>query len=203
MMTIIDELLVRFRHLLFTGLALALLAAVIYGLAHRPPPVTLTIVPPAPTALPTTAPTQGPVRVHVAGAVARPGVYSLPPGAAVDDAIQAAGGPSSDADMNRLNLAAAAQDEQQILVPHQQTTLVPQDGAVPADAGTTLASVNVNIAEKETLETLPGVGPVLADRIIAYRQTIGPFNTLDDLLAVKGIGETTLDKLRPWITLGP
>jgi competence protein ComEA len=201
--TIIDELLDRFRYLLFTSLALALIGAVIFGLAHRPPPVILTILPPPPTALPTASPPPGPVRVHIAGAVATPGVRTLPPGATVYDAIEAAGGLASDADINRINFAAMAQDGQQILVPRQDSTLAPEDGAIPTPRGAASETVDINSASKESLETLPGIGPVLADRIIAYRQANGPFFTLDDLLAVKGIGEATLEKLRPWITLEP
>jgi competence protein ComEA len=201
--TIIDELLVRFRYLLFTGLALALSGAVIYGLAHRSPPVILTVLPPPPTALPTASPPPRPIRVHIAGAVAAPGVRTLPPGATVYDAVKAAGGLASDADISRINLAAGAQDGQQILVPHQDSALAPKDGAFPTNRGTASGTVDINTANKERLETLPGIGPVLADRIIAYRQANGPFLTLDDLLAVKGIGEATLEKLSPWITLEP
>lgn len=186
--------LARYRYLLFFVIALALAGAVGYGLLHRPPPLTFTVLPPQPTPLPTPTPSAAPVRCHVVGPVSAPGVYTLPPGARVQDALRAAGGATGEADLERLNLAAVIQDQQQIVVPKRQATPLP-------GAGTGL--VNVNTAGSETLQTLPGVGPVIADRIIAYREAHGLFATIDDLIAVKGVGEMTLEKLRPLIIVGP
>ena len=191
-----NEALTRYRYVLFSIIALALAAAVGYGLAHRPPPVTLIVLPPQPTSLPTPMPTAAPLCCHVTGQVIAPGVYTLSPGAEVQDAIQAAGGASVDADLERLNLAAVVQDHQQIVVPRRRTDSNALDGP---SAGL----VNINTAGSETLQTLPGIGPALAGRIIDYRDAHGPFVAVEDLLNVKGIGEVTLEKLRPLISVGP
>jgi competence protein ComEA len=192
----LNETLTRYRYVLFSIIALALAAAVGYGLAHRPPPVTLIVLPPQPTSLPTPTPTAAPLCCHVTGQVIAPGVYTLSPGAEVQDAIQAAGGASVDADLERLNLAAVVQDHQQIVVPRRSTDSNALDGP---SAGL----VNINTAGSETLQTLPGIGPALAGRIIDYRDAHGPFVAVEDLLNVKGIGEVTLEKLRPLISVGP
>jgi len=129
------------------------------------------------------------ITVHVAGAVLVPGVVRVAAGARVGEAIAAAGGARSDADLSRVNLAAPLADGQQLLVP----TLSPEGG------GEALGSdgrVRVNLAGVEELETLPGVGPVLAARIVAYRTEHGPFAVVEDLLGVPGIGEGKLAALR-------
>ena len=185
-----NAVLTRYRYALFTLLVLVLAGAVGYGLAHRPPALVLTVLPPPPTALPTCTPTAGPSCCHIIGAVHMPGVYTLPRGARVRDAIQVAGGATDDADLGRVNLAALVQDQQQIVIP----ALVSVEPGTGGDA-----LVDVNVADCETLQTLPGIGPVMAERIITYRETHGQFNTLEDLIQVKGIGEATLEKLRPWV----
>jgi competence protein ComEA len=184
--------LARYRYVLFASLMLALAGAVGYGLAHRPPVLVLTVLPPPPTALPTGTPIAGPSCCHVVGAVSAPGVYTLPPGARVRDAIRAAGGATADADLERVNLATLVQDQQQIVVPNLAKSTSGAEGG---------ALVDVNVADGATLQTLPGIGPVMAERIIAYREAHGRFHTLEDLIQVKGIGEATLEKLRPWITI--
>jgi competence protein ComEA len=186
--------LARYRYLLFLIVALALIGAVGYGLAHRPPPLTLAVLPPPPTPLPTATPSPAPLHCHVVGPVNAPGVYTLPPGATVQDAIRAAGGPSADADLERLNLAVVVQGQQQIVVPRRQV-------APGAPGGTGSGLLDINAADSETLQTLPGIGPVLAGRIIEYRDEHGPFATVDDLINVKGIGQATLEKLRPLIAV--
>jgi competence protein ComEA len=196
-----NEALARYRYVLLFIIALALIGAIGYGLAHRPPPLTFSVLPPQPTPLPTPVPTAAPIRCHVVGAVNTPGVYTLPPGARVQDAVQAAGGASADADLQRLNLAAAVQDQQQVVVLRQQAVTTPGTTDASEEPGTGL--VNINAADSETLQTLPGIGPVMADRIIEYRDEHGPFPTVEDLINVKGIGEVTLEKLRPLVTVGP
>lgn len=193
-----NEALARYRYVLFSVIALALIGAVGYGLAHRPPPVTFTVLPPQPTPPPAPSPTAAPVRFHILGAVNAPGVYTLPPGARVQDAIEAAGGASADANLERLNLAAVVEDQQQIIVPGRQAAT--GSGALE---GPGVDLVNINTADSEALQTLPGIGPATADKIIAYREEHGPFNAIDDIVNVKGIGEATLEKLRPLITVGP
>lgn len=129
------------------------------------------------------------ITVHVAGAVVSPGVVRVPAGSRVGEAIAAAGGALPDADLARVNLAAPLGDGQQLLVPP-----ISPDGEVGALAGD--GRVHLNLASVEELETLPGVGPVLAQRIVAHRAEHGPFRTIEDLLDVPGIGEGKLAALR-------
>ena len=131
--------------------------------------------------------TAGEVTVHVSGAVAAPGLVSLPVGSRVADAVLAAGGALPGADLTALNLAAAIVDGQQLVVPDTAG-----DGAVVAADG----RVRINTADATALEGLPGVGPVLAERIVAYRDSHGPFAVVEDLLEVPGIGESKLAAMR-------
>jgi competence protein ComEA len=144
--------------------------------------------------------------VDVGGAVARPGVYHLPPGSRVADAIDAAGGygPSIDAALadRQLNLAAVVRDGEQVHVPARgeggPAAAVP-DGPASGSAG---GPVNLNTATPEALDTLPGVGPATVAKIVAAREE-RPFATVDELLARKVVGAATLEKLRPLVTVGP
>jgi competence protein ComEA len=126
------------------------------------------------------------VTVHISGAVTRPGLVTLSAEARVADAIVAAGGATSDAQLGNLNLAAPVGDGARLLVP----TADPE-GDEGADG-----VVRVNSARADDLEQLPGVGPVLAERIVAFREDNGPFEVIEDLLAVPGIGEAKLAMLR-------
>ncbi len=138
------------------------------------------------------------VRVHVAGAVASPGVYQLAPGSIVQDAVNAAGGVRGDADLNGLNLAAILADGALVWVP---STLAP-DSRPTIAPGNPGGLVNLNTATLEELDQLPGLGPVISQSIIDYRKANGPFQFVDDLLEVPGIGEATLETLRPLVTVG-
>lgn len=129
------------------------------------------------------------ITVHVAGAVLVPGVVRVAAGARVGEDIAAAGGARADADLGRVNLAAPLADGQQLSVPS-----VSPDGSGGAVAGD--GRVRLNLAGVEELEALPGVGPVLAARIFAYREEHGPFAVVEDLLDVPGIGEGKLAALR-------
>jgi len=129
------------------------------------------------------------ITVHVSGAVQSPGVVRVAAGARVGEAIAAAGGALPEADLGRVNLAAPLADGQQLSVPG-----VSAGGEVAAVAGD--GRVRLNLAGAEELETLPGVGPVLAERIVAYRDEHGPFAVVEDLLDVPGIGEGKLAALR-------
>ncbi|MDJ0961837.1 MAG: ComEA family DNA-binding protein [Acidimicrobiia bacterium] len=129
------------------------------------------------------------ITVHVSGAVVRPGLVVVPAGARVADVVSAAGGALRNADLARLNLAATVRDAEHIHVP----------GAVadrPANGSEADPGVDLNRADASELETLPGVGPVLAQRIVAHREANGPFATIEDLLDVPGIGEAKLSQLR-------
>jgi len=139
------------------------------------------------------------VLVDVAGWVRRPGVYEFTEGARVIDAIDAAGGARSGAVLEALNLAAPLTDGTQILVPREG-----QEGVAPAPVtGGAVAGglVNVNSAIATELEVLPGIGEVIAQRIIDYRTENGPFATVDELLDVSGIGDAILESIRELVTV--
>ena len=138
--------------------------------------------------------------VHVAGAVATPGLYHLPADARVADAITAAGGPAPAAEVDRLNLAAKVADGQRIAVPRRgepETAPVETGGAGPSGSGGEPAGpVDLNSATAAQLETLPGVGPATAARIIDQRTRQGGFKAVRDLLRVPGIGERRFAELK-------
>ncbi|MCC3271405.1 helix-hairpin-helix domain-containing protein [Arthrobacter zhangbolii] len=158
------------------------------------------------------------VVVHIAGAVQRPGIVRLPPGSRIVDAVDAAGGTAADADLTAVNLAAPAQDGAMVLVPRIGEEAPPPAGAngdtgggtgggaaaggspTGPDAGSA-AKVNLNTADAAELETLPRVGPVLAERIIAWRTEHGSFSRPEDLDAVPGIGEAMMAALLPLVTV--
>jgi competence protein ComEA len=154
----------------------------------------------------TTAPTE--VVVHVAGAVASPGVRRLPPGSRVTDALDAAGGALPGADLPRINLAALLVDGQQVYVPKPGEEVPVAAAGVPGGVGAAGsggpvpgAAVDLNTATAEQLDTLPGVGPATAAAIIAHREQHGPFTSVDQLLDVRGIGEAKLEQLRDLVSV--
>ena len=154
---------------------------------------------PAPSAA--ASPTPAPLIVHVAGMVRRPGVYEFNEGQRIIDAIEAAGGFRGKADRDALNLAAPLTDGAQVLVPAAAGT----GGAVgvgpPAAPGAAGGLVNVNTADATALEALPGIGEVIAQRIVDYRTQNGPFATIDQLEDVSGIGPSILAEIRDLVTV--
>jgi len=149
-----------------------------------------------------------PVVVEVRGEVEAPGVYELSPGARLQDAIAAAGGLTRDADLSTVNLARRLRDGELIAILARPapggTPMVPIAGA--SEAGVTedpRVRINVNTATADELEALPGVGDVMAARIIAYREQNGPFRSLDDLIHVQGISDRTIDGFRELVTIVP
>jgi competence protein ComEA len=144
----------------------------------------------------------GRVTVHVAGAVHRPGVYRLAPGARVDDALRRAGGPRPRADLTAVNLAAKLEDGRQVLVPERGAAPAPPAGATAtAGASAPAQPVNLNTATLEQLDTLDGVGPGIAKRILDYRQQHGGFRRVEELGEVPGIGAKRLATLTPLVTV--
>jgi competence protein ComEA len=135
------------------------------------------------------------VVVDVVGAVRSPGLYRLAQGARIADAVARAGGASAKADLALINLAAPLADGQQVVVPRRGAA----PAAAPAAAGGTAAPagpVHLNTATLEQLDTLPGVGPVTAQKILDYRQKHGSFSSVDELDAVPGIGPARMDQLK-------
>lgn len=149
---------------------------------------------PAGDAIPHAASADAGLLVDVAGMVRRPGVYRMQPGARVHEAIAAAGGARPGALLEQLNRAAPVVDGQQVVVPSVQP--VRPGGGGTAAGGPSTAKVSINSGDVAALDTLPGIGPVTADRIVAEREAGGPFATLDDLDRVSGMGPATIEALR-------
>lgn len=137
------------------------------------------------------------VVVHIAGEVFEPGVYALRAGARVVEAIQAAGGETNFADMERLNLARQLVDGEQIRVP---SILDTAENAVEETGSAVDGKVNINKADEATLESLTGIGPVKAQAIVEYRK-VHPFSSIEEITSVSGIGEKTFEKIRDQITI--
>jgi len=179
----------------------------------RPEPIAIIVPTAPPTAAPTPPEQAPPLQVHVTGAVVRSGVYRLPPGSRLVHAVEAAGGMAPDADEERINLADYLVDGQQVYVPRRGTPAPPSPtsavlpGAAPENArasGVEISVsglVNINTASAAELETLPGIGPALAQRIIEYRETNGGFGDPAEIVQVRGIGEATYAKLADRITV--
>ncbi|MET8544952.1 helix-hairpin-helix domain-containing protein [Kitasatospora sp. NPDC004799] len=141
------------------------------------------------------------VVVDIGGRVHVPGLHTLPGGSRVADALRAAGGPLPETDTRNLNLARVLVDGEQILVGEPASVPAPAVGSGPPGAAVPRPPVSLNRATLEQLDTLPGVGPTLAQRILAYRTSHGSFRSLDQLRQVSGIGARTYAELRPLLTL--
>ena len=139
------------------------------------------------------APAQAPVVVHVVGAVRRAGLYRLPQGSRIADAIRRAAGATRRADLSLVNLAAPLADGMQVVVPARvRAGLAGAAGEAAAQSG----PVHLNTATLEQLDALPGVGPVTAQKILDFRQEHGAFSSVDELDAIPGIGPARLETLR-------
>ncbi|MCU0485136.1 MAG: helix-hairpin-helix domain-containing protein [Anaerolineales bacterium] len=176
------------------GVVVGLLAAGLVLLLGRSPAGTpIQLLPP---------PTPAPIQVHVTGAVNQAGLYSLPAGSRVEAAIQAAGGFAEGADERALNLAAFLEDGDRLLVP----SLVSSTDTVPGE--TRLADpplifpIDINLATTVELEALPEIGPETARKILEYRQLHGPFEAIEDIMDVPGIGPVTFEAIKELITIG-
>ena len=164
--------------------------------------------PPSPTApssatgAASAAPAAAEVVVDVAGKVRRPGIVVLPQGSRVVDALEAAGGARRGVDLKPLNLARVLVDGEQILVGVAAGPAIAGAAPAPGVPGASAGSlVNLNVASVTDLETLPGVGPVTASAIVEWRTRHGGFTSVEDLLEVQGIGEVTLERLAPLVTI--
>jgi len=187
---------------------LALLGGLFFWL-RRPVSTPAEIIPPEPTPspAPTSTPTAMPLRVYITGAVLHPDVYRLAPGCIVKDAIEAAGGVTGDADLVRINLAQELHDQQQVYVPRIGEADAPPavTGGAPAPSSSEAApggKVNINTATLEELDTLPGIGPALAEGIMEFREANGPFKSIEEITLVSGIGQVTFEKMKDRISVG-
>jgi len=185
----------RYRTPLLTILAsVAVLGLAFFVLRQRegPPPLELQVG--------DAASSDSEIMVHVAGAVVAPGVYAVHEGDRVVDAVEAAGGPSADADLVTLNLARRVHDEDQVVVPRV--------GEQPAASQAGSASVNgapidINTASATVLDSLPGIGEAYSNRIVDSRVASGPFQSTEDLVTRKLIPRATYEKIKSLITVSP
>ncbi len=195
------EWLTRYRGYVLIVLVNAIILGAVVVFLARPAPKTIAIEPATPAPVSPTTPTPGRIVVYVSGAVQAPGVYALPDGARVDDAIKAAGGPAADADLARVNLARRLHDEEQVYVPRLGETNPPVPPAGATGSDSTTGKININTATATELATLPGIGPALAQRIVEYRQAHGPFARIEDLKKVSGIGDKVFERIKDLITI--
>ncbi|MHB1464525.1 MAG: helix-hairpin-helix domain-containing protein [Thermoleophilia bacterium] len=150
------------------------------------------------------------MKIHVVGAVTRPGLYEAGPGSRVADAVALAGGSTPDADLSKINLAAKLADGQQVAVPQKNSaaggTAPGTGGGGAGPAGDAAAAspgnpVNLNSANAAQLDSLDGIGPKTAQKIIDYREAHGGFRSIEELLEVPGIGQAKLDQIKGELTL--
>jgi competence protein ComEA len=151
-------------------------------------------------------PTSEPIVVYVTGSVQRPGVYTLPRDSRLVNLVQEAGGFLEGTDLNQINLAEALKDEQRVVIPG--LTAVPTPILTINDKGLLVTptpfagtKININTADVTLLDTLPGIGPSTAQKIVEYREANGLFKRVEDLLKIPGIGPSTLEKIQGMITV--
>ncbi len=157
--------------------------------------------------------TGGPIKVYVSGAVRRPGVYELRKGDRLEDALSAAGGVVEGADLETINLANKVRDEGYYYVsrlgetprPEVIEAAVPLNPSLPTESESSSESplIDLNTATLDSLDSLPGIGPVRAQAIVDFRQRNGPFASVEDILNVQGIADGTYERLRGLVTVGP
>ena len=184
---------------------LVLFAIVLAGtiwVLRRPEPPALTVITPTPRPTATLAA----IVVDVRGAVAKPGVYTLPAGSRVQDAFARAGDPLPNAETRSFNLARKVNDGEQIYVPLiGEATAVPPAPAkgAPSTAATKtpVGKININTATLEELDVLPGIGAAIAQRIVDYRNENGAFKQIEDLKKVRGIGDALFGQIKDLVTL--
>ncbi len=144
------------------------------------------------------------VAVHIGGAVRNPGLYYLDPSSRVADAIQSAGGPTADADLDAINLASRVTDGLKIVVPsrvNKENSMVAADSGQSSGTSVSGGKININTASARELEELPGIGEVLAERIVSFRETNGPFKSIEEIKQVSGIGEKKFESIRDLIVV--
>lgn len=185
------------------GLVLVILVGVFWMASQR------TSSPPIETSLPLATPigptsTTVPDRltVHAAGAVIHPGLHVVASGARVADVVSAAGGLTAAADLDRVNLAALVVDAERVYIPRVGEAVPAEVRAGAADSDSPPGQIDINAADRDLLDTLPGIGPATADAIAGYREQVGPFTSVEGLLEVPGIGPAKLEQLRDRVRVG-
>jgi len=187
----------QYRAVISAGIIGAVVVSLAVLLVRRPEPPRVVVQ--QPTARPAPSPiVPALLVVHLSGEVIAPGVYQLPVGARIDDALKAAGGPTIDGDIQRLNLAARLADGQQIVVPKRASPMLAPDASSPSPAP---GRINLNLASVAELDQLPGVGPVTAQRIVAYREQHGPFTAVEELHQAKLVNAATFEKIKELVTI--
>jgi competence protein ComEA len=181
------------RRLAAWAAAVLVLVALSAWYVARSRPAADAVPPPAAAVIDVGDEAGGKLTVDVAGAVKRPGVYRLSSSQRVEDALRRAGGPTRRADLGQINRAAKLEDGRQILVPVRASKSTPTAAATAAAPG---QPVNLNTATLEQLDTLDGVGPATAQKILDYRAEHGGFGSVDELDQIAGIGEKRLAALR-------
>ena len=147
-------------------------------------------------------PTEKPVIIHITGAVPRPGVYALPQGARVQDAISAAGGFLAEAEKSQINLAALLEDGEKLDIPYVEGASPVLTTPAPGPSPSPSELIDINTASAAELEALPGIGPTTAQKIVEYREQNGPFVSTQDIINVSGIGPGTYERIKDLITVG-
>lgn len=183
----------RYRVAIVGVLSLLLVTAGAFIYLRRPMPEPVEIVEPPPTPMPSPAL----MAVYVTGAVQEPGVYYLPEESRVQDALEAAGGATGEADLDRVNLAKRVRDEDQIYFPETGEENLPSTSTGSSGGGL----INVNSASAKELEDLPGIGPALAQCIVDHREDHGPFATIEEIMDVRGIGQGVFEDIKELITV--
>ncbi len=191
-------------------------AAAVAGMTlfNRTQPAPILISPPEPTTLPPPTGTPEPIHVFIHGAVKSPDVYLIPAGSIVEQAIESAGGFTAEADIDALNQALPLGDGAEIYVPtlaetaagdsrgpaYQGVTQQSQSAA-PGSSGSGSTLININTAGLEQLDTLPGIGPATAQKIVTHREERGPFQTIEAIMDVSGIGPAKFSQIESLITV--
>jgi competence protein ComEA len=196
------EWLVRYRSYILLSLAWIIVCGAVVFYQRRPQVAPISILDPTDTPTATAVP----MRVHVVGAIQQPGVYALPPGSRWLEAVEAAGGLAADADTESVNLADHLVDGQQIRIPQVGLAMPPSPTPSQQRSGSLVlpapgGRININAASAQELDTLPGIGPTYAARIITYREEHGPFRDPADVMQVKGIGPVCYEGIRDLITV--
>jgi competence protein ComEA len=146
------------------------------------------------------APTLSPITIYVRGAVNNPGLYQVPSGSRINDAIQVAGGFIDNADISTVNLAKILEDGDEVIIPELPSPATTENGTRSINPINNL--VNINTATIEQLDTLPEIGPKTAQNIINYRDANGPFEKTEDIMNVDGIGQAIFNEIKDMITTG-